>query len=134
MQNLTIEFPYNSRITYFAIKNLFRKHTGFTSLISDDSLYIIKARRGALLSPFSESIKVDVIATSANSCKVNLQSSSRSILNILNINANKDNVSTLSGYISNEVYKLMNPGEIPITNQHQNKSEIRIIPPDIKFK
>lgn len=134
MQNHIVEFPYNSRITYFAIKNMFRKSTGFTSLKFDDSLYIIKARHGALMSPFSESIKVDVIATSTNTCKVVMQSSSRSIFNILNINANKDNVSALSGYISNEVYKLMNPGEIPMTTQQRNTSEIHITPPDTKIK
>ena len=48
------------------------------------------------------------------SCKVVIESSSRSILNLLNFGANKGNVSDLSDYINNEVYKLTQPVEIPM--------------------
>ena len=129
MQNLIIEFPYNSRITYFAIKNMFRKKTGFSSLNFNDSLYVIKGRHGALISPFSESIVLEVTATSNKTCKLTIKSSSRSILNLLNINANKDNISILKNYVSNEVYKLMQLDEIPIKQE-----SVRIIPTNIKFK
>jgi hypothetical protein len=75
-----------------------------------------------------------VVATSNQTCKVVVESSSRSILNILNFGANKGNISDLSDYINNEVYKLCEPGEIPMTKQDSNHSTIRIVPPEIKFK
>ncbi|MDY4662928.1 MAG: hypothetical protein SPC28_01825 [Alloprevotella sp.] len=43
-----------------------------------------------------------------------MSSSSRSVLNLLNFGANKGNISDLCDYISNEVYKLCQPGEIPM--------------------
>ena len=134
MQTSTLNFPHNSRTTYTAIKNLFKKQTGFSSVKCNDSLFIVEARHGAWISPFSESVKMKVVATSTQTCKVVVESSSRSILNLLNFGANKGNVSNLSDYINNEVFKLMRPGEIPMTNQSEDKSTIRIVPPDIRFK
>ncbi|MDY5452079.1 MAG: hypothetical protein SPG28_04245 [Alloprevotella sp.] len=43
-----------------------------------------------------------------------MPSSSRTVLNLLNFGANKGNISDLCDYISNEVYKLCQPGEIPM--------------------
>lgn len=54
---------------------------------------------------------------SSNTCKVVIESSSRSIMNLLNFGANKGNVSDLSDYINNEVYKLTQPGEIPMRDK-----------------
>ena len=60
-------------------------------------------------------VKMKVISTSSQTCKVVVESSSRSVLNLLNFGANKANISDLSDYINNEVYKLTQPGEIKIT-------------------
>ncbi len=114
MQTTTLEFPHNSRITYTAIKRLFDKSTKFGSVKCNDELFIVEARRGMWISPFSENVKMKVVATSSQTCKVVVESSSRSILNLLNFGANKGNVSDLSDYINNEVYKLTQPGEIPM--------------------
>ncbi len=76
--------------------------------------FIVEARHGMWLSSFSENVKMKIVATSSNTCKVVVESSSRSILNLLNFGANKGNVSDLSDYINNEVYKLTQPGEIPM--------------------
>ena len=114
MENTTLAFSHNSRTTYTAVKNLFSKQTGFSSVKYNDDLFIIEARHGAWISPFSEKIKIKVVATSSTSCNVVVESSSRSILNLLNFGANKGNVSDLSNYINNEVYKLTQPGEIDI--------------------
>ena len=114
MENTTLAFSHNSRPTYTAVKNLFSKQTGFSSVKYNDDLFIIEARHGAWISPFSEKIKIKVVATSSTSCNVVVESSSRSILNLLNFGANKGNVSDLSNYINNEVYKLTQPGEIEI--------------------
>jgi hypothetical protein len=110
------------------------KHTKFSSVKFNDDLFIVEARHGAWISPFTENVKMKVVATSNQTCKVVVESSSRSILNILNFGANKVNISDLSDYINNEVYKLCEPGEIPMTKQDSNHSTIRIVPPEIKFK
>jgi hypothetical protein len=110
------------------------KHTKFSSVKFNDDLFIVEARHGAWISPFTENVKMKVVATSNQTCKVVVESSSRSILNILNFGANKGNISDLSDYINNEVYKLCEPGEIPMTKQDSNHSTIRIVPPEIKFK
>ena len=114
MEKTTLAFPHNSRTTYTAVKNLFRKQTGFSSVKCNDDLFVIEARQGAWISPFSENIKIKVAATSSTSCNVVVESSSRSILNLFNFRANKGNISDLSDYINNEVYKLAQPGEIII--------------------
>ena len=115
MQASTLEFPYNARMTYTAIKRLFDKRTKFSSVKFNDDLFIVEARHGMWISPFTENVKMKVVATSSQTCKVVVESSSRSVLNLLNFGANKGNISALSDYINNEVYKLAQPGEIIIT-------------------
>ena len=124
MQKTTLDFPHNSRITYTAVKNLFNKQTGFSSVKCNDELFVIEVRHGAWLSPFSEQIKIKVAATSGETCRVVVESSSRSMLNILNFGANRGNIATLRDYISNEVYKLT-------PSQGSNHSTVRIVPPEI---
>ena len=115
MQASTLEFPYNARMTYIAIKRLFDKRTKFSSVKFHDDLFIVEARHGMWISPFTENVKMKVVSTSSQTCKVVVESSSRSVLNLLNFGANKANISDLSDYINNEVYKLTQPGEIKIT-------------------
>ena len=126
MQKTTLDFPHNSRITYTAVKNLFNKQTGFSSVKCNDEPFIIEARHGAWVSPFSEHIKIKVEATSGQTCKVVVESSSCSILNLLNFGANKGNVATLRDYISNEVYKLT-------PSEGSDHSTIRIVEPEIRI-
>lgn len=126
MQKTTLDFPHNSRITYTAVKNLFNKQTGFSSVKCNDELFVIEARHGVWLSPFSEQIKIKVAATSGETCRVVIESSSRSILNLLNFGANKGNVATLRDYISNEVYKLT-------PSEGSDHSTIRIVEPEIRI-
>ena len=135
MQTTALEFPHNARTTYTAVKHLFEmKQTKFSSVKYNDDLFIVEARHGAWISPFTENVKMKVVATSSQTCKVVVASSSRSILKLLNFGANKGNISNLSDYINNEVYKLCQPGEIPMTNQDSDHSTIRIVPPEIRFK
>lgn len=135
MQTSTLEFPHNARAVYTAVKHLFEmKRTQFSSVKCNDDLRFVEARRGLRISPFSENVKMKVVATGSNSCKVVMESSSRSVLNLLNFGANKGNVSDLSDYINNEVYKLCSPEEIPMANQDTDHSTIRIVAPEIKLK
>lgn len=134
MQTTTLEFPHNARTTYTAIKNLFRKETKFTSVKCNDDLFIVEARHGGWLNPFSENVKMKVVATSSNTCKVVIESSSRSILNLLNFGANKGNISDLSDYINNEVYKLQDVVTYTGDGEVLDHSMIRIVKPEIKMK
>lgn len=131
MQTVTLEFPYNSRTTYTAVKSLFRKRTGFSAVKCNDALFVVDARHGTWISPFSERIKIKVTATGNTTCKVVVESSSRSVLNLLNLGTNKDNVSALSDYISNEVYKLKKPEDLRINNSENDHSTIRIVMPEL---
>ena len=115
MQTTTLNFPYNARTTYTAIRMLFeQKRTKFCSVKFNDDLFIVEARHGGWLSPFSKNVKMKVAATGSRECRVVVESSSRAVLNLLNFGANKGNISDLCDYISNEVYKLCQPGEIPM--------------------
>lgn len=135
MERSALEFPHNARTTYTAVKHLFEmKRTKFSSVKYNDDLFVVEARHGAWISPFTENVKMKVVATSSQTCKVVIESSSRSILNLLNFGTNKGNVSDLSDYINNEVYKLCQPGEIPMVNQDNDHSTIRIVSPEIRFK
>lgn len=115
MQTITLTFPHNARTTYTAIKHLFQtKRTQLSGVKFDDDLFIVEARHGAWLSPFSEKVRMKVVATSNTTCKVVVESSSRSILNLFNLGANKKNVQNLEDYISNEVYRLCSNEEIKL--------------------
>lgn len=124
MQTLILEFPHNARTTYTAIKHLFEtKRTKFTGISFNDDLFVVEARRSMWISPFSENVKMKVVATGCEACKVIVESSSRSLLNLLNFGANKENVSDLSDYINNEVWKLHH---VCFDDGHDH-SEIRIM-------
>ena len=131
MQTTTLTFPHTARMTYTTIRRLFQtKRTKFSSVKFDDDLFIIEARHGAWLSPFSEKVKMKVVATSSEACQVVVESSSRSILNLLNFGANKENISDLSDYINNEVNKLCAPGQIKM----RSDDEIKMRTPEIKMR
>lgn len=133
MQSTTLTFPHSARTTYTAVKNLFQKQDKFSSVEYDDILFVVEARHGAWISPFSENIKVKVVATGCDACKVVVESSSRSVLNLLNFGANSENVSDLGDYISNEVYRLRNVDDL-VRKDDNDHSTIRFKTPDIRFK
>ena len=137
MQTTTLEFPHNARTVYTAVKNLLaRKRTKFSAVKCDDDLFVIEARHGAWLSPFSERVKVRVVASGNETTRVIIESSSRSVLNLLNLGANNANVSDLRDYISNEVFRLQHvivrkDREEKDDNDHSSHSSIRISTPSI---
>ena len=107
MSTTTLTFPHNARTTYTAIRHLFQtKRTQFSGVKFDDDLFVVEARHGAWLSPFSEKVRMKVVATGTQSSKVVIESRNQIFINILNHGANKKNVQSLEDYIGNEVYKL----------------------------
>ena len=114
MQKKALDFPRNARRVYTAVKHVFETRTRFSNIKCDDIHFIIEARRGWFISPMSESVKIKVVATGTEQSQVVIESSSRSVLNLLNIDANKKNVTDLSDFIQNEVWKLVGDAEVKL--------------------
>lgn len=131
METATLTFSScSSRDAYYAISDFFKmKRTQFSSVECNKEMYTIVARHGAWLSPFSETIKIKVTATSPDSCRVVVESSSRSMLNILNLGANNTNVSDLSDCINNVVHY-----RVRIIPTRDENDDIRLCKPEIRFK
>ena len=130
MQQETVVFELTARRVYTAVKRAFYGRTWFSSVECDDEHFIVEGRRGWLISPLSERVKMRVVATSTNSCQVIIASSSRSPLNLFNLGANSRNVTQLSEFIRNEVYRVSNTDE----DIHLKTNDIRLRDNDIKFK
>lgn len=130
METATLSFSScSSRDAYYAISDFFKmKRTQFSSVECNKTMYTIEARHGAWLSPFSEKVKIKVSATGRDSCQVVIESSSRSILNILNLGANSGNVSDLSDCINNVVHN-----RVRIVSDADDDSTIHLRKPDIRF-
>ena len=146
MERTTLTFDYNARTTYTAVKRMFNRAVNFSAVECNDELFVVEARRGSLLNPFSERIKIKVVATGVQSCRVEVASSSRTWLNWLNLGANSANVDNLRDYISNEVYKILpierasegaTPQATASASERPSQSPsaaIRLVPPNIKFR
>ena len=135
MQSTTLTFPHSARTTYTAIRHLFQtKRTRFSGIRFDDDLLVVEARHGAWLSPFSEKVRMKVVATGTQSCQVVIESSSRTVLNLLNFGANKGNVNDLAACIGNEAYRLCQPGEIAMAHPTDGHSTIRMAKPEIRLR
>lgn len=129
MQTERIQFELNARRVYTAVKRVFYGRTRFSAVECDDEHFIVEGRRGWLISPFTERVKMRVVATGTQSCQVIIESSSRSVLNLFNLGANSRNVTQLGEFIRNEVYRLCSDEEIRL-----KPSEILIRDNEIKFK
>ena len=131
MQQDVLKFSeLNARRVYTAVKRVFYGRTRFSSVECDDEHFIVEGRRGWLISPLSERVKMKVVATGANSCQVIIESSSRSPLNLFNLGANSRNVTQLCEFIRNEVYRVSNFDE----DIHLKPNDIRLCDNGIKFK
>lgn len=122
LQSERIDFELNTRRVYTAVKRVFYGKTRFSSVVCDDEHFIVEGRRGWLISPLSERVKMRVVATGTNSCQVIIESSSRSPLNLFNLGANSRNVTQLGEFIRNEVYRVSNNDE----DIHLKISDIRL--------
>ena len=129
MQTERVDFEQNARRVYTAVKRVFYGRTRFSAVECDDDHFTIEGRRGWLISPLSERVKMRVVATGTQSCEVIIESSSRSPINLFNLGANSRNVTQLGEYIRNEVYRICRDEEIRL-----NPSEIKLKPNEIKLK
>ena len=130
MQTERVDFEQNARRVYTAVKRVFYGRTRFSAVECDDEHFIVEGRRGWLILPLSERVKMRVVATGTNSCQVVIESSSRSPLNLFNFRANSRNVTQLGEFIRNEVYRVSNTYE----DIHLKPNNIRLRDNDIKYK
>ena len=112
MKSVTLDFYQNARRTYTAVKRAFEKCGEFHHVRCDDRTFVITARHGASLLALGEKIEVHVVATGSQSCQVRIISGNQIALNLFNIGSNKRNVTNLSDWISNQVYRLCNDEEL----------------------
>lgn len=84
MRTTTLQFTQSARRVYTSVKRAVEKCGQFRHVAPNDDIFVITARHGM------------------------------NLLAILNLGANKKNVQSLEDYISNEVYKLCNDGEIKL--------------------
>lgn len=112
MKSNTIEFEQNARRVYTAVKHTFQTCGEFHRVQCDDVNFVITAKHGASLLALGERIKVRVVATGTASSKVVVESGNQLPINLLNIGQNKRNVTNLSDWISNQVYRLCSDAEL----------------------
>ena len=130
MQRETVDFAeQNARRVYTAVKRVFYGRTRFSAVECDDDHFTVEGRRGWLISPFTERVRMRVMATGTRSCQVIIESSSRSVLNLFNLGANSRNVTQLGEFIRNEVYRQCSDKEIRLEPTY-----IKLKPNEIKFK
>lgn len=104
------------------VKHTFETCGMFHRVECDDVNFVIRAKHGASLLALGEKIKVRVVATGTKTSKVVVESGNQFPLNIFNIGQNKQNVTTLTEFIANRVYRLC------------SDEEIRLREPDIRIK
>lgn len=125
MKSNTVEFEQNARRVYTAVKHTFETSDMFHRVRCDDTNFVITAKHGASLIAMGENIKVRVVATGTQSSKVVVESGNQFPLNIFNIGTNKKNVTTLTEYIQNRVYKLCSDEEIRLRPSSFQGRELR---------
>ena len=125
MQSNTLEFPRNARTVYAAVKRVVQSCGRFSNIKCNDTNFVVTASHGMSLIPLGENVKIRVVASGAETTKVVIESSAKLFLNPFA--SNKENVQSLSDYISNSVWKLLD------VDDGRDHSTIRIVKPDIKI-
>ena len=67
MQTERVDFEQNARRVYTAVKRVFYGRTRFSAVECDDEHFTVEGRRGWLISPLSERVKMRVVATGTQS-------------------------------------------------------------------
>lgn len=125
----TIYFPYNARRVFTAAKWAVQRAGLFSHITADERLFRIKASRG--LPIFGENIELRITATGTDEASVEISSSDKMLYNIFKWGNNKGNVKNISALVQNEIYRYL---QVNNSACYERRSEIRIVPPEIKFK
>lgn len=109
---------------HLADEHVFESSDRFSSVKCDDRCFNIKASHGMSLIPLGENIKVRVVACGPETTNVIIESSAKLFINFFA--SNNENVQTLSDYINNAVWRLLDI-------DGAGHSRICIVQPVIKF-
>ena len=129
MQTSTIYFPHNARRVFTAAKWAVQRAGLFSHIAADERLFRIKASRG--LPIFGEDIELRIVATGTDEASVEIKSSDKMLYNIFKWGNNKSNVKDISALVQNEMYRYL---QVDNSACYGRRSEIRIVPPEIRFK
>lgn len=129
MQTSTIYFPHNARRVFTAAKWAVQRAGLFSHIAADERLFRIKASRG--LPIFGEDIELRIVATGTDEASVEIKSSDKMLYNIFKWGNNKSNVKDISALVQNEIYRYL---QVDNSACYGRRSEIRIVPPEIRFK
>lgn len=129
MQTTTIYFPHNARRVFTAAKWAVQRAGLFSHIAADERLFRIKASRG--LPIFGEDIELRIVATGTDEASVEIKSSDKMLYNIFKWGNNKSNVKDIAALVQNEIYRYL---QVDDSACYGRRSEIRIVPPEIKFK
>ena len=129
MQTTTIYFPHNARRVFTAAKWAVQRAGLFSHIAADERLFRIKASRG--LPIFGEDIELRIVATGTDEASVEIKSSDKMLYNIFKWGNNKSNVKDISALVQNEIYRYL---QVDDSACYGRRSEIRIVPPEIRFK
>ncbi len=129
MQTSTIYFPHNARRVFTAAKWAVQRAGLFSHIAADERLFRIKASRG--LPIFGEDIELRIVATGTDEASVEIKSSDKMLYNIFKWGNNKSNVKDISALVQNEIYRYL---QVDDSACYGRRSEIRIVPPEIRFK
>ena len=126
MKAETIEFPHGARVVYTAVKRVVQSCGRFSSIKCDDTNFVVTASHGMSLIPLGENVRIRVVASGTEKTKVMIESSAKLFFNIFA--SNKENVPSLSDFISTGVWRLL-----PV-DDGRSHGVIRIVQPDIKIR
>ena len=129
MQTSTIYFPHNARRVFTAAKWAVQRAGLFSHIAADERLFRIKASRG--LPIFGEDIELRIVATGTDEASVEIKSSDKMLYNIFKWGNNKSNVKDIAALVQNEIYRYL---QVDDSACYGRRSEIRIVPPEIRFK
>ena len=129
MQTTTIYFPHNARRVFTAAKWAVQRAGLFSHIAADERLFRIKASRG--LPIFGEDIELRIVATGTDEASVEIKSSDKMLYNIFKWGNNKSNVKDIAALVQNEIYRYL---QVDDSACYGRRSEIRIVPPEIRFK
>ena len=129
MQTSTIYFPHNARRVFTAAKWAVQRAGLFSHIAADERLFRIKASRG--LPIFGEDIELRIVATGTDEASVEIKSSDKMLYNIFKWGNNKSNVKDIAALVQNEIYRYL---QVDNSACYGRRSEIRIVPPEIRFK
>ena len=124
----TIYFHHNARRVFTATRWAMQNAGVFGHITADERLFRIKASHGFPI--VGEDIELRIVAGGTDEASVEIKSSDKLLYNIFKWGNNKRNVKDITALIQNEIYRYL---QVDDSACYGRRSEIRIVPPEIKL-